>query len=123
MVRASWELSGPVRKFVRGRRSRLALLGLLHSAAPFKVERLRYHGHCQRIQFRSQRGNNWCATGSRAATKSSGHEHHIGAFEHFYNLVRSFKGCLTSDYRISSRSESLGQAASQLNLDWRMRSL
>src|SRR6185503_7558127 len=61
------------------------------------------------------------AAGARAAAETGGYKHHVGAFEHFDDLVSVFERGFAADGRIGAGAETFRQTASELNLDRRAR--
>src|SRR2546423_5681544 len=100
-----------------------SMLRHLHAAASLEVERLSHDRHRQRVQFRRQAGDDRGCARAGAAAETSGHKDHVRAFEHFDDLLRIFKRRLATDDGVSARAETLGEMASELNLDRGARAL
>src|SRR5207245_2529019 len=90
-----------------------AVLGLLHSAAPFKVKRFGDDRYGERFQFGRQRSNDWSSACAGAPTKTSCNKDHISAFEHLNDFVGVLQGSFPSHSGIGPGAKSFSQPAAE----------
>ena len=102
---------------------RQTLLRLHHAALAFEGEGLGNHRHGERAQLARQAGDDGSAPRPRSPAQAGGDKHHVRAFQGFDDLFRVLQSRPPADFRVASRTQSLGQLGAQLNLQWGIGSL
>ena len=94
-----------------------AVLGLRGPLLALERERPGHHADRQRAELAGDARDHRRATGAGAATLASGHEDHVGALEHFLDLVAVVLGGLAPDLGLGAGAEAAGQFAPDVELD------
>ncbi len=92
-------------------------LGLGHAPLAFEHERLGDDSDGEGSHLAGQGGDDGRSAGAGAATKASGDEYHVGAFEGFDDLVGVFERGLAADFGIRARAQAVGELHAELQLD------
>ena len=82
---------------------------------PSKAKGLVTTRHGERAHLARQAGNDRSASRPRSPAQAGGDKHHVGAFQGFNDLFRVLERCPPPDFRVASRTQSLGQLRAQLN--------
>ncbi len=81
-----------------------ALLGRLHAAAAFEVERLGDDADGEDALLARRGGDDGRRTGAGAAAHAGGDEHHVGAVEELQDFRQRLLGGLTADFGTGARA-------------------
>ena len=92
-------------------------LGLSAAALALEGERAGDDTDGQRAELARDAGHDRCATGAGAAALACGHEHHVGALEHFFDLVLVVLGGLAADLGVGAGAETAGEFTADVELD------
>ena len=94
-----------------------ARLGLHLAALALERERPGDHADGQRAQLAGDVGDHRRAAGAGAAALAAGHEDHVGALEHLFDLVAVVLGGVLADVRVGAGAEAAGQLPADVELD------
>ena len=92
-------------------------LSLVRATTALKGEGSSHNTDGQSAQGAGNTCHDGCATGTGAATLTSGHEDHICALEDFLNFLRVILGCLTANLGVCARAKTAGQLTTDIQLD------
>ena len=94
-----------------------AVLGLAGPLLALERERAGDDADRQCAELAGDARDDRSAAGSGPAALARGHENHVGALEHFFDLVPVILGGLPPDLRLGTGAESPGELAADVELD------
>jgi hypothetical protein len=94
-----------------------ACLGLHRAAAALEGEGAGDHTDGERAQFLGDLGHDRSAPRARAAALAGSDEDHVGALEHFFDLVAVLLGRALAHLRVATRPQAPGELPADVELD------
>jgi len=88
--------------------------------ATLEGERPRDYADRERAELLRDLGNDGRAAGAGSAAFARGDEHHVGALQHFLDLLAVLLGGLPADLGIRTGAEPLGELATDVELHVRV---